>query len=88
MGEFLNDGEKAQFYRQDFIGVAADEYLPDWARERLAELTAEQERFSREITDFPASYIPHSKKYPEELTAFPYSPAVRPTSRYALPKTN
>ena len=44
MGEFLNDGEKAQFYRQDFIGVAADEYLPDWARERLAELTAEQEQ--------------------------------------------
>ncbi len=44
MGEFLNDGEKAQFYRQDFIGVAADEYLPEWARERLAELTAEQEQ--------------------------------------------
>lgn len=44
MGEFLNDGEKAQFYRQDFIGVAADKYLPDWARERLAELTAEQEQ--------------------------------------------
>ena len=44
MGKFLNDGEKAQFYRQDFIGVAADEYLPEWARERLAELTAEQEQ--------------------------------------------
>ena len=44
MGEFLNDGEKAQFYRQDFIGVAADECLPEWARERLAELTAEQEQ--------------------------------------------
>ena len=44
MGKFLNDGEKAQFYRQDFIGVAADEYLPEGARERLAELTAEQEQ--------------------------------------------
>ena len=34
-GQFLSDGEKTQFYRQDFIGVIADEHIPDWAREKL-----------------------------------------------------
>lgn len=34
-GQFLSDGEKTQFYRQDFIGVIADEHIPDWARENL-----------------------------------------------------
>ena len=43
-GQFLSDGEKAQFYREDFIGVAADECLPNWAREKLEQLTAEQEQ--------------------------------------------
>lgn len=41
-GQFLSDGEKSQFYRQDFIGVIADEHIPDWAREKLEQLTAEQ----------------------------------------------
>lgn len=41
-GHFLSDGEKAQFYREDFIGVIADEHIPDWAREKLEQLTAEQ----------------------------------------------
>ena len=43
-GQFLSDGEKAEFSRQDFIGVAADECLPNWAREKLEQLTAEQEQ--------------------------------------------
>lgn len=43
-GQFLSDGEKTQFYRQDFIGVIADEHIPDWAREKLEQLTAEQEQ--------------------------------------------
>ena len=43
-GHFLSDGEKAQFYREDFIGVIADEHIPDWAREKLEQLTAEQEQ--------------------------------------------
>ena len=34
-GHFLSDGEKAEFCRQDFIGVIADEHIPDWAREKL-----------------------------------------------------
>ena len=43
-GQFLSDGEKTQFNRQDFIGVIADEHIPDWAREKLEQLTAEQEQ--------------------------------------------
>lgn len=43
-GRFLSDGEKAQFYREEFAGIIAEENIPDWARERLAELTAEQEQ--------------------------------------------
>lgn len=43
-GKFLSDGEKAQFYHEDFIGVIADEHIPDWAREKLEQLTAKQEQ--------------------------------------------
>lgn len=43
-GQFLSDGEKTQFYRQDFIGVIADEHIPDWARGKLEQLTAEREQ--------------------------------------------
>jgi hypothetical protein len=38
MGEFLIDGERANFNRQDFVGIADDRYLADWAKEKLAEL--------------------------------------------------
>ena len=41
-GHFLSDGEKAEFCRQDFIGVIADEHIPDWAREKLDELNSDQ----------------------------------------------
>lgn len=34
----LGDGEKARWNRADFIGVLDEQYLPDWAMERLAEL--------------------------------------------------
>ena len=34
-GHYLSDGERAEFCRQDFIGVIADEHIPDWAREKL-----------------------------------------------------
>ena len=43
-GHFLSDGEKAEFWRQDFIGVIADEHIPDWAREKIEQLTAEQDQ--------------------------------------------
>ena len=34
----LGDGEKARWERSDFLGVLDEQYLPDWAQERLAEL--------------------------------------------------
>lgn len=34
----LGDGEKARWNRLDFIGVLGEQYLPDWAAERLADL--------------------------------------------------
>lgn len=33
--EFLRDGEKTSFYREDFFGVIKNEYLPEWAQENL-----------------------------------------------------
>ena len=35
----LSDGETARWNREDFIGVLDEKYLPDWAREKLMELT-------------------------------------------------
>ena len=43
-GQFLKDGEETHYDRQDFLGVLKDEHLPDWAREKLAEIHKEQER--------------------------------------------
>lgn len=43
-GQFLYDGEKTHLSRQDFLGVIADEYIPDWAREKLEQLNAQQEQ--------------------------------------------
>ena len=41
-GQFLADDEKAQFYREDFFGVADYEQLPKWAVERLEQIEAPQ----------------------------------------------
>ncbi len=43
-GHFLSDGEKAEFCRQDFIGIAADKHIPDWAREKLAAMSEDNEQ--------------------------------------------
>ena len=37
-GAFLKDGEETSFTRSDFIGVIKDEFIPDWAKEKLDEL--------------------------------------------------
>ena len=34
-GEFLCDGEKASFRRYDFLGIADENKLPDWAKQKL-----------------------------------------------------
>ena len=37
-GYFLADSEKTHFYREDFIGVADQNQLPEWATEKLQEI--------------------------------------------------
>ena len=39
----LGDGEVTRWNRHEFIGVLDEKYLPDWAREKLMELTASQQ---------------------------------------------
>ena len=37
-GQFLLDGENCQFLRQDFLGELKEEYIPQWAKEKMREL--------------------------------------------------
>lgn len=37
----LSDGEMTRWNRADFVGVLKDKFLPEWARERLQELTGQ-----------------------------------------------
>lgn len=37
-GQFLIDGEKTRFNREDFIGICDERYLADWAKEKLTEI--------------------------------------------------
>lgn len=39
-GQFIADGEKTHFYREDFVGAADYEQLPKWAVERLKQIEA------------------------------------------------
>ncbi len=43
-GQFLSDGEKTQFYRSDFVGVISDKHIPDWAKEKMEQIQAQQEQ--------------------------------------------
>ena len=36
----LGDGEMTRWNRSEFVGVLDDKYLPEWAKEKLTELTA------------------------------------------------
>ena len=42
-GEFLKDGEETCFTRSDFLGAADESQLPEWARERVAEIRTRME---------------------------------------------
>lgn len=47
----LGDGEMTSWNRTDFIGVLREEFLPDWAEEKLEELRGqEQPAFSTDMT--------------------------------------
>ncbi len=42
-GCFLSDGEETHFYRSDFVGIIADEHIPQWANEKLEQLASQTE---------------------------------------------
>lgn len=39
----LSDGEDARWNREDFTGVLDEQYLPDWAVEKLTELRSSRQ---------------------------------------------
>ena len=41
-GHFLIDNEQCSFNRSDFIGIISDEYMPEWAREKLEQMQEEE----------------------------------------------
>lgn len=46
----LADGEEARWNRENFIGVLDEQYLPEWARERLEALRAPKQAASPAMT--------------------------------------
>lgn len=40
----LGDGEQTRWNRSDFAGVLDEQYLPDWAQEKLKELRSSQQK--------------------------------------------
>ena len=40
-GEFLCDGEKGSFRRCDFLGIADENKLPDWAKQKLQNMAGQ-----------------------------------------------
>lgn len=49
-GSFLKDGERGNFYRADFLGVIDEKYLPEWAQEKLSELSQQTEDENQGMT--------------------------------------
>lgn len=42
-GRFLKDGEQTYYQRSDIIGILKEEYLPDWATEKLQEISPQED---------------------------------------------
>ncbi len=51
-GEFLCDGEVANFHRAQFIGIADESKLPEWAYERLQEIMDNIDEDESEVQSF------------------------------------
>lgn len=49
-GYFIKDGEKTYYPREKIIGVLKEEFLPEWAAERLVELNSQAEGESSKMT--------------------------------------
>ena len=47
-GVFLKDGERTHFLRDDFLGIADESKIPDWAKERLDQLKNWHEHVSNQ----------------------------------------
>ena len=47
-GQFLLDGEKAQFYRSDFVGIISNEYIPQWAEKKMQQIQEQQDTVSEQ----------------------------------------
>ena len=45
----LGDGEQTRWNRNDFVGVLKDEYLPDWAKERLKQYQRSENEETQEM---------------------------------------
>lgn len=43
-GQFLSDGEKTHFYRSDFLGIISEEYIPEWASQKMEQMQKQQEQ--------------------------------------------
>lgn len=41
-GQFLSDGEQTHFNRSDFVGIIADEHIPQWAKEKLEQISEQK----------------------------------------------
>ncbi len=49
-GFFLKDGEQTNYDRADFLGVINEDHLPEWAREKLAEMAEPNEGENQDMT--------------------------------------
>lgn len=47
-GQFLSDGEKTHFYRSDFVGILAEQHIPQWAAEKMDQIQAQREQQEQE----------------------------------------
>ena len=47
-GQFLSDGEKTHFYREDFVGIIDEQHIPQWAAEKMEQIQSQREQQEQE----------------------------------------